>query len=185
MQWAGDVLGQQEIPQEDLQKLTRLTGLALLRCERADTLRQKYDISHATSDLLYPSIANLKRTSCWRAVILANLNILENYVIGLVQKFVAEVEALIDCKFEMFNLEERRTNAEEAQKIRFSTFYKKSLVFNPLNEELDIRFMESQVHDPVYQKFSEPEKLEGHIFILRAVTGAGKTGTKAGLICTV
>jgi hypothetical protein len=64
MQWAGDVLGQQEIPQEDLQKLTRLTGLALLRCERADTLRQKYDISHATSDLLYPSIANLKRTSC-------------------------------------------------------------------------------------------------------------------------
>jgi hypothetical protein len=161
MQWAGDVLGQQEIPQEDLQKLTRLTGLALLRCDLADTLRQKYDISHATSDLLYPSIANLK----------------QNYVIGLVQKFVAEVEALIDCKFEMFNLEERRTNAEEAQKIRFSTFYKKSLVFNPLNEELDIRFMESQVHDPVYQKFSEPEKLEGHIFILRAVTGAGKTAT--------
>lgn len=60
------------------------------------------------------------------------------------------------------------------------SLWKDSLAFNPLAEgQVDTRFMEAKVTDPVYSFFSQiaREKTQTYtLFSLRAIPGAGKTG---------
>eukprot|EP00029_Vermamoeba_vermiformis_P002785 TRINITY_DN1314_c0_g1_i4.p1 TRINITY_DN1314_c0_g1~~TRINITY_DN1314_c0_g1_i4.p1 ORF type:complete len:167 (+),score=0.02 TRINITY_DN1314_c0_g1_i4:378-878(+) len=99
---------------------------------------------------------------------------------------MAKCEDIVKAVMEGFTLPDMQTEADkrtEKQREIFKSFFKKPLVFNPLSEHIiDIRFMPSQVKDPLYEKFNRMEDISHDVFLLRAVTASGKTATMLNAI---
>jgi hypothetical protein len=80
--------------------------------------------------------------------------------------------------FRFPDIQEKQKSQDEFYKKKLESFYKQSLGFNPLSCRTDIRFMETQVYDPVYNYFQIQTECPAHsLYILQGISGAGKTGT--------
>eukprot|EP01124_Arcella_intermedia_P027038 TRINITY_DN5209_c0_g2_i7.p1 TRINITY_DN5209_c0_g2~~TRINITY_DN5209_c0_g2_i7.p1 ORF type:complete len:832 (+),score=105.53 TRINITY_DN5209_c0_g2_i7:13-2508(+) len=100
----------------------------------------------------------------------------------LKEKLQVEVEKLIaNTQLDYLFIKQQQEQMETKHKEVLDNFWKKSLTFNPLYKStvnIDIRFMPKQVEDEVYEEF-ENQAIEptAQLYSLRAISGAGKTGT--------
>ncbi len=107
-----------------------------------------------------------------------------DYILGrenLREKISAIFKQIITREMKSFqfpSIAAEKLQRDNEHKSHLQGFYKTSLAFNPLHPLVDLRFLEKQTSDSVYDLFLKHVRSElgTHIFPLRAISGGGKTG---------